>query len=68
MKYVVLIEKTDTGYSAHVPDLPGCVAAGKTYEETVQLMNEAISFHLAGMRLHGETIPEPSTLTETIEV
>jgi predicted RNase H-like HicB family nuclease len=68
MKYVVLIEKTATGYSAHVPDLPGCVAAGKSYEETVQLMNEAIPFHLAGMRLQGETIPEPSTLTETIEV
>lgn len=68
MKYVVLIEKTPTGYSAHVPDLPGCIAAANTYDATVQLINEAIPFHLEGMRMNGESIPEPSTLAETVEV
>ena len=38
MKYAVLFEKTNTGYSAHVPDLPGCVAAGPTFGETAELM------------------------------
>ena len=44
----VVIEKTDTGYGAYVPDLPGCVAAGETYEETGQLIREAIPFHIEG--------------------
>jgi predicted RNase H-like HicB family nuclease len=68
MKYTVLIEKTGNGYSAHVPDLPGCIAAGDTYEETLELMREAIEFHIEGMRLHGETVPKPATRSEEIEV
>jgi len=66
MKYAVLFEKTDTGYSAHVPDLPGCVAAGATLEETAELMREAIQMHLAGMREDGEPIPEPHTIADYI--
>jgi predicted RNase H-like HicB family nuclease len=66
MKYVVLFEKTDTGYSAEVPDLPGCVAAGATLAETSELMREAIRMHLAGMREDGEPIPEPRTIAESI--
>ena len=53
-KYTVFFGQTGTGYSAHVPDLPGCVAAGATLEETRQLIREVIEFHLEGMRLHGE--------------
>jgi predicted RNase H-like HicB family nuclease len=67
-KYVVFFEQTATGYSAHVPDLPGCIVAAATLEETRQLIREAIEFHLEGMRLHGEAIPEPTTLVEQIEV
>jgi predicted RNase H-like HicB family nuclease len=67
-KYVALIEKTSTGYSAHVPDLPGCIAAAGTYVETVDLIHEAIEFHIEGMLLHGEMVPEPVTLAETVEV
>jgi predicted RNase H-like HicB family nuclease len=62
MKYFVLYERTSNGYSAHVPDLPGCIAAAATLEETRQLMKEA--FHLEGMRLHGEHIPESLTIGE----
>jgi predicted RNase H-like HicB family nuclease len=66
MKYVVLFEQTATGYSAEVPDLPGCVAAGATLAETSELMRGAISMHLAGMREDGDPIPEPQTIAEYI--
>ena len=65
MRYAVLFTKTDTGYSAHVPDLPGCVAAGATLEETAELMRKALQMHLDGLREDGEAIPEPSTIAES---
>lgn len=68
MRYAILVEPTRTGFSAHVPDLPGCVAAGETREETVDLIREAITFHLEGMRLHGESIPDPASTCEYVEV
>jgi predicted RNase H-like HicB family nuclease len=67
-KFVALIEKTNTGYSAHVPDLPGCIAAAETYDEIVTLIHDAIEFHIEGMLLHGEQVPEPTTLAELVEV
>ncbi len=67
-KYTVFIGKTATGYSAHVPDLPGCIAAASTLEETRQLITEAIEFHIEGMKLHGEEVPEPTPLIEQVEV
>ncbi|MBL8214966.1 MAG: type II toxin-antitoxin system HicB family antitoxin [Bryobacterales bacterium] len=66
MKYAVLFEKTETGYSAHVPDLPGCVAAGSTFGETVDLIRGSIRMHLAGLVEDGEAIPEPKTIAEYI--
>jgi predicted RNase H-like HicB family nuclease len=66
MKYAVLFEQTETGYSAHVPDLPGCVAAGSTLAETTELIRRAISLHVAGMREDGEPIPEAKTIAEYI--
>jgi predicted RNase H-like HicB family nuclease len=68
MRYAILIEKTATGFSAHVPDLPGCVAAGETREETVQLIREAILFHREGMHLHGESVHEPASMCEYVDV
>lgn len=61
-----MFEKTNTGYSAHVPDLLGCVAAGSTLEETAELIRGAIRMHLAGMVEDGEPIPEPKTIAEYI--
>jgi predicted RNase H-like HicB family nuclease len=66
MKYAVLFERTETGFSAYVPDLPGCVAAGATFEDTADLMRGAIQMHLAGMREDGDPIPEPTTIAEYI--
>jgi predicted RNase H-like HicB family nuclease len=67
-RYTVFFEPTATGYSAHVPDLPGCIAAGETLEETRQLIREAIEFHVEGMRLHGEDVPEPTKHIEQVEI
>jgi predicted RNase H-like HicB family nuclease len=66
MRYAVLFERTETGYSAHVPDLPGCAAAGSNLEETTELIRGAIRMHLAGMTQDGEPIPEPKTIAEYI--
>jgi predicted RNase H-like HicB family nuclease len=69
MKYAVVYETgPDGGYSAYAPDLPGCVAAATTLEETRELMEEAIEFHIEGMLLHGEKVPKPSSLAEMIEI
>jgi predicted RNase H-like HicB family nuclease len=67
-KYTVFFEPTATGYSAYVPDLPGCAAAAATLEETRQLIREAIEFHIEGMLLDGDAVPEPTPLVEQIEV
>jgi predicted RNase H-like HicB family nuclease len=66
--YTVFFEPTATGFSAHVPDLPGCVAAAGTLEETRQLIREAIEFHIEGMRINGDAVPEPTPHVEQIEV
>jgi predicted RNase H-like HicB family nuclease len=68
MKYAVLYAPTETGYSAHVPDLPGCVAAAESLDETRQLMKDAIEGHLECMREAGYPVPEPTTLAEAVDV
>ena len=67
-EYVVVYEKTATGYSAYVPDLPGCITTGKTLPETKKNMQEAIRGHLAVMREFGDPIPQPTTVAERIQV
>ncbi|HEX8649812.1 MAG TPA: type II toxin-antitoxin system HicB family antitoxin [Pyrinomonadaceae bacterium] len=68
MRYAIVIEKAENNYAAYVPDLLGCVATGKTIEETEQQIREAIEIHLRGMREDGLPIPEPSSQVEYIEV
>lgn len=68
MKYLAIIEKTDNGYSAYLPDLPGCIAAADTREETEQLIREGAVYHLELMQEDGEPIPEPSTTALAVEV
>ena len=68
-KYLVVIEGEGDTYSAYVPDLPGCVSAGSSRAEVVELMREAIPFHIESMSEHGDPIPEPSAVgAELIEV
>jgi predicted RNase H-like HicB family nuclease len=66
MNYTVIYEATPTGYSAYVPDLPGCVAAGKTRAEVQRLIRSAMRSHLELMRSLGEPIPPPSTWSDTV--
>jgi len=68
MKYAIVIEKTDSNYSAYVPDLPGCVATGVTLEEAEKEIREAIEFHIEGMKEDGESIPNPSSSVDYVEV
>ena len=68
MQYAVIIEKSDTGFGAFVPDLPGCVAVGETEDEVRQLIREAVEFHLDGIREDGEPIPPPTARVEYIDV
>jgi predicted RNase H-like HicB family nuclease len=67
-KYLIVIEKTGTGYSAYSPDLDGCVATGTTREDVEREMQEAIAFHLEGMAQSGEPIPEPLVYSAYVEV
>lgn len=68
MRYMVVIEEGKSGYGAHVPDLPGFIAAGKSREQVLQLIKEAIEFHIEGLKEAGEPIPHPSSVSELIEV
>jgi predicted RNase H-like HicB family nuclease len=68
MDYVVVYEKSQTGWAAYVPDLPGVVTTGGTKEEVRSLIQEAIEFHLDGLREDRLPIPEPSAQAEVISV
>lgn len=68
MEFAVVIERGPASYGAYVPDLPGCVAAAETEVEVRKLIREAIVFHLQGMRLNGEVIPEPTSRVDYVEV
>ena len=68
MKYTIVIEKTRTGFSAYVPDVPGCIAAGSSREDVINLMSEALPDHIQLMRESGEEIPEPTATAEVLEV
>ena len=68
MKYAVVVEEGENSFGAYVPDLPGCVAAADTREEVLELIQEAIEFHIEGLREDGQPIPEPSSSIEYVEV
>lgn len=68
MRYLVIIEKGETSYGAYVPDLPGCVAVAETEEEVMELIHEAIKFHLEDLREQSEIIPQPRSNIGYVEV
>jgi len=67
-QYLVVFEKTNSNYSAYSPDLPGCIATGKTRREVERNIREAIAVHLEGMKEDGIIPPEPTSFTELVEV
>ena len=68
MKFLIVEEMTDTGFSAYSPDLLGCVATGATKKETEANMEEAIAFHVEGLKQEGFPVPQPSAKSAYVEV
>lgn len=68
MRYLVVVEKGPTSFGAYLPDLPGCIAFGETREEVLASIQEAIEFHLDGLREDGQPIPASSSSSEVVEV
>lgn len=68
MQYAVVFEKTTTGWSAYVPDLPGLGVAAESIEEAEQLIREGIEFHIDGLREDGLPIPEPLAQVKQIAI
>jgi predicted RNase H-like HicB family nuclease len=67
-KYLVVIEKTENGYSSYSPDLPGCVATGSTREEVEKNMHDAIEMHVKGLIEDNLPVPESTTFAEYISI
>ena len=68
MKYLIVIEKSETGYSAYSPDLPGCVSTGDNLEQTEANMKDAIDFHIEGLKAEGLPVPSASSRSAYVEV
>ncbi|HZI20162.1 MAG TPA: type II toxin-antitoxin system HicB family antitoxin [Pyrinomonadaceae bacterium] len=68
MRYAVIVEEGESSFGAYVPDLPGCAAVGETREEVLRLIQEAIEFHIEGLREGGQPVPAPSSKIEYVEV
>ena len=67
MKYLIVVEKTDTGYSAYSPDIPGCIATGKSKQEVEKNIKEAVKFHLEGLAMENQDVPEPHSYPNYLE-
>ena len=67
-RFLVVIEKANSNYSAYAPDLPGCVATGKTVEEAEDQMHEAIQLHIEGLREDGLPVPPPQAHSEYMAI
>jgi len=68
MRYIVVVQHGGTSWGAHVPDLPGCVAVAETRAEVLQLIREAIEFHIEGLKQEGSPVPPPSSEGELVQV
>ena len=67
-RYTVILERGNSGWGAHVPDLPGCIAAGKDRDEVLTLIREAIELHIEALKREGLPVPEPTSEGEVVEV
>ena len=68
MKYLIVIEETETGFSAYSPDIDGCIATGSTRQMVEKNMKEALEFHLEGLALERQRVPEPHTYSNYLEI
>ncbi|CAN5366302.1 type II toxin-antitoxin system HicB family antitoxin [soil metagenome] len=66
-EYTVIIEPADDGtFSVYVPDLPGCVSTGRTREEAIESIREAIAGHIQTLRDLGEPVPPPRSQSQVV--
>jgi len=68
MRYMVVIERGESSWGAHVPDVPGCVAVGETRDEVIGLIRDAIALHIDELRREGLPVPKPSSEGEFVDV
>ena len=68
MRYLIIVEETATGFSAYSPDLPGCVATGRSKADVEKKMKGAIEFHLEGLQEKGIAIPHPHSYSQYLEI
>ncbi len=68
MRYLVVVERSETGVSAYSPDIPGCVATGAAEAAAEESMREAIEFHLEGLREEGLPVPRPTSISAYVDV
>ncbi len=68
MRYLVVVEEGAGSFGAYVPDLPGCIAAGESRAEVLELIRDAIEFHIQGLRNEGQSVPLPSSTSELVDV
>jgi len=68
MRYAVIVEQGEGSFGAHVPDLPGCIAVAETKEEVLELIQEAIEFHLESLREDGQPVPPAASSVEYVDV
>jgi predicted RNase H-like HicB family nuclease len=67
MRYAIVIEKAESNYSAYVPDLPGCVAAGPTVAAVEQEIRDAIRFHIDGLKADGLPVLAPTSIADYVD-
>lgn len=67
-RFLIIIERSESNYSAYVPDLPGCIATGETLEELKENMRQAITMHIEGIVEDQGVLPQPQTTAEYVEV
>jgi predicted RNase H-like HicB family nuclease len=67
-RFLIIIEKANNNYSAYCPDLPGCIATGRTREEAARNMHEAVEMHIQGLREDNLPIPKSVALAEYIAI
>ena len=67
-RFLIIIEQGSNNYSAYVPDLPGCIATGKTLEEVKANMEQAIKLHIEGMMEDQEPLPLSHSIAEYLDI
>lgn len=68
MKFMVVLEKAENNWAAYCPDVPGCIATGRTQEQTIKRYEKALGMHIQGLEKDGLPLPEPSARTAVVEL